>query len=86
MTDPVQEWCDEVNKKEATGVLTFREAPIGTYLELQDGPHAGCVVIKPHKFAEIDSEPITWFAKSMTWVRVKEIESCVVVRKRIRFD
>ena len=84
----VKNWCDileEVSLKEDMGTLTFGEAPINTYLELQDGPHVGRVVIKPHRFAEIDSEPITWFAREMTWIMVKDIESCIVIRKHARF-
>ena len=84
--DIIEEWYDSVLDRENAGTLTFKEAPISTYLELQDGKHAGRIVIKPHRYVEIDSEPITWFAKEMTWVRVKDIEQCIVKRKHVKFE
>ena len=92
MTDPFQEWCDQVNQKESNGELTFKEAPINTYLQLtteSKSPtfHAGRIVLKPHRFLQsaIDGEDITWFADTLTWIRVKDIEDCIVVRVRPSF-
>ena len=91
MTDPFQEWCDQVNQKESNGELTFKEAPINTYLQLTTEPNlstclVGRIVLKPHRFLQIDGEDITWFADTLTWIRVKNIEDCIVVRVRPNFD
>ena len=91
MTDPVQEWCDQVNQKESDGELTFKEAPINTYLQLTTESnlltcHVGRIVLKPHRFLQIDGEDITWFADTLTWIRVKDIEDCIVVRVSPKFE
>ena len=90
MSDPFQEWYNQVNQKESDGELTFKEAPINTYLQLTTESNlstcnVGRIVLKPHRFLQIDGEDITWFADTLTWIRVKDIEDCIVVRVRPSF-
>jgi len=88
--DPLQEWADRINQKESDRELTFKEAPINTYLQLvtesKKRGMCGRIVLKPHKFVQIDDEDITWFADTLTWIRVKDIENCIVVRVSPKFN
>ncbi len=89
--DPVQKWCDEINRKEANGELTFKDSPINSYLQLlteseATGSHVGRIVLKTHTFPKIDGDEITWFADHLTWIKVKDIQDCVVVRVRPKFE
>jgi hypothetical protein len=88
--DPVQKWCDEINKKEVNGDLTFKDAPINSYLRLlteskMPESHVGRIVLKTHPCPQIDGDDITWFADHLTWIKVKDIQDCVVVRVRPAF-
>lgn len=86
MIDLIEKWCDEINKKEAENKLTFEDAPINTYLRLLTNSeslpysHVGRIVLKTHPYAQIDGQDITWFADSLTWIRIKDIQKCIVVR------
>jgi len=79
MNDPLLEWLNEVEEKEQKGLLTFREAPFGC-LKLTSGKHEGRVVVKTHPMGEVDGEKVTWFAKQLTWIRVRDIAECTCKR------
>ena len=83
--DPVTIWLEEVAEKESNGELTFKDAPIGSYLEFIDGSRKGRVVLKMHPFAQIDGYDITWFARETTWIKVSDIENELVHRIGVTF-